>query len=102
MDSLKPNLQPIRMRNYGRIIQNMIGYCCTLPESDEQRALITYIAQCMRQKNLIWNKDQESNWERIKKDISTLSNGQLNCDFEGFETTVLQVAQQQLGKKKKK
>ncbi|MCQ2323331.1 MAG: DUF4290 domain-containing protein [Paludibacteraceae bacterium] len=86
MDSLHRQSEPIRMRNYGRIIQDMIEYCCTLNNEREQRSLILYIARCMRQKNLIWNKDQESNWGRIKKDLVTLSKGRLSCDFAEFES----------------
>ncbi len=103
MDTLTQNLPPIRMRNYGRIIQNMVQYACTLTDVAQQQALVTYIAQCMRQKNMIWNKDQDSNWDRIRKDIATLSNGRLDCDFEGFDTPKYQNNRPNVqGKKKKK
>jgi len=85
MEHLKRQTNPIRMRNYGRIIQDMILVACDEQEPRNREAMILYIAQCMRQKNLIWNRDQESGTQRIKDDIATLSNGRLNTDFEAFE-----------------
>ncbi len=90
METLKRNNTPIRMRNYGRIIQDMIAYTCTLPDGDKRRALTIYIGQCMRQKNIAWNKDSDTiGATRIKDDIKTLSHGQLDCDFEAFDQTLM-------------
>lgn len=72
---------PIRMRNYGRIIQNMIAYAATMEDGEERRELIRYITQCMSQKNTQWNRDQESGLDRVNADLRTLSNNQINCDF---------------------
>ena len=105
---LQRSTEPIKMRNYGRIIQNMVAYACTLPDNGKRRALVIYIAQCMRQKNVAWNKDQESGLQRVKADIVKLSDGRLNCDFEGFDEQVQSIKveakqpQQQGNKKKKK
>ena len=81
MELIRRNTAPIRMRNYGRILQDTIEYACTLTNNDERQALTLYIAQCMRQKNLVWNKDQESGIERIKNDLHVLSNGRLDADI---------------------
>lgn len=105
---LQRSTEPIKMRNYGRIIQNMVTYACTLPNNGKRRALVIYIAQCMRQKNVAWNKDQESGLQRVKADIVKLSDGRLNCNFEGFDEQVQSIKveakqpQQQGNKKKKK
>ena len=72
------------MRNYGRIIQDMIMVACDEQDTRNREAMILYIGQCMRQKNLIWNRDQESGTQRIKDDIATLSNGRLDTNFEAF------------------
>lgn len=91
------------MRNYGRIIQDMVSYACTLEDPREQEALILYIAQCMRQKNLVWNRDQESGMNRVREDLMRLSEGKLNCDFEAFRLLATQQIQPQgLIKKKKR
>ena len=70
---LNRNTSPIRMRNYGRILQDMIAYACTVENQAEREALTLYIAQCMRQKNYVWNRDQESGMARVREDIIRLS-----------------------------
>ena len=72
------------MRNYGRILQDMIAYACTIENQAEREALTLYIAQCMRQKNYVWNRDQESGMARVREDIIRLSDGRLECDLTEF------------------
>ena len=79
------NSEPIKMRNYGRIIQDMIRVAQLEPDKASREKLTIYIAQCMRQRNMVWNKDQEIGTQRIKDDIRTLSNGGLSTDFAGFD-----------------
>lgn len=101
---LKRDATPIKMRNYGRIVQNMIAYACTLTDSKEREALELYIAQCMRQRNLVWNADQESGINRVREDIIRLSDGVLRCDSPAFTQLMAQpnaAAPAQQKKKKK-
>ena len=76
---------PVRMRNYGRIIEDMVKLASQEQDTGKQQAMVIYIAQCMRQKNAQWNKEQESGIHRLKEDVHALSNGKLNCDFPEFE-----------------
>ena len=98
----------VRMRNYGRIIQDMVQLAAQEQDVDKQQAMTIYIAQCMRQKNAQWNKEQESSVERLKDDISVLSKGVLTCDFPAFEEMLQKLSQRQVPfvnnnqKKKKK
>lgn len=98
----------VRMRNYGRIIQDMVQLAVNEPDSEKRQSMIVYIAQCMRQKNATWNRELESGVERLKEDISVLSNGLLSCDFEEFDQTMDLLAQRPMAvadrpsKKKKK
>ena len=94
---LNRNTSPIRMRNYGRIVQDMIAYAATLPEGQEREALEIYIAQCMRQRNMVWNRDQESGIGRVKEDILSLSHGALRCDSEAFNQLFAQAGGTQAG-----
>ena len=87
---LNRNAAPVRMRNYGRIVQDMIAYACTLPAGKERDSLEVYIAHCMRQRNLVWNRDQEAGVNRVREDIIRLSNGQLRCDSPIFEQMMSQ------------
>ncbi len=86
MEPLRKDLSPIKMRNYGRILQDVVAYICQLEDERMRQQLTLYVAQCMRQKNLVWNKDQDSSIERIKADIVKISEGRLSCDFPEFET----------------
>lgn len=101
--TLTRNTTPIRMRNYGRIIQDMIAYAGTIENQQEREALVIYIAQCMRQKNLVWNKDQESGLARVREDLELLSDGKINCDFPAFNALpVARLAVLDQNKKKKR
>ena len=75
----------VRMRNYGRIIQDMVQLAVQETDMEKRQSMIVYIAQCMRQKNALWNREQESGLERLKEDIAVLSHGKLQCDFPEFD-----------------
>ena len=98
---LRRNSAPIRMRNYGRIVQDMIAYASALPKGQERDTLEVYIAQCMRQRNLVWNRDQEAGMNRVREDILRLSNGKLTCSSPLFAQTTTQTNTSTLKKKKK-
>ena len=74
----------IKLRNYGRILQDLVAYAPTIDDDQQRRAATIYIARCMRQKNQIWNKDFESGIQRLKEDIEILSGGKLSTDFPEF------------------
>ena len=99
---LNRNTTPIKMRNYGRIVQDMIAYATTLEPSQERDSLEVYIAQCMRQRNLVWNRDQEAGLQRVREDIIRLSDGKLTCDSPAFEQMMAQPNAPITGQKKKK
>ena len=86
----------VRMRNYGRIIQDMVQLAAKEQDAENKQAMTIYIAQCMRQKNAQWNKEQESGIERLKEDIRTLSNGLLTCDFPEFDDITQKLSQRQV------
>ena len=81
---LNRNTAPIRMRNYGRIVQDMIAYATTLEPGIERDSLEVYIAHCMRQRNMVWNRDQEAGVGRVREDIIRMSGGQLRCESSAF------------------
>lgn len=105
--TLVRNTDSIMMRNYGRIIQNMVGYACSIQDEVERQALTIYIAQCMAQKNIIWNKEQEIGTQRVINDIRRLSDNKLDVDFPELQqalerTSYTAQGQQNFNKKKKK
>ena len=100
----------VRMRNYGRIIQDMVKLAVSEQDAEKKQAMVIYIAQCMRQKNALWNREQESGIDRLKDDIRVLSGGALSCDFPEFDDMIKRLAlrplpspdRQMMPKKKKK
>jgi hypothetical protein len=99
---LHRNSAPIKMRNYGRIVQDMIAYASKMEPGVERDSLEVYIAQCMRQRNLVWNRDQEAGANRVKEDIIRLSDGKLTCSSPVFERIMAQSNGAGMNKKKKK
>ena len=99
---LRRDTAPIRMRNYGRIVQDMIAYATTLEAGPERDSLELYIAQCMRQRNLVWNRDQEAGLNRVREDILRLSDGKLRCDSPAFGQMMAQPNASLGGQKRKK
>lgn len=90
------------MRNYGRIVQDMISFASTMKPGKERDSLEVYIAQCMRQRNLVWNKDQEAGIARVKEDIIRLSDGHLKCRSALFDKIAAQPNAPFMAKRKKK
>ena len=98
---LRRDTKPIRMRNYGRIVQDMIAYACTIQNPAERESLEVYIAQCMRQRNLVWNRDQEAGINRVREDIIRLSDGALTCTSQAFQRLMAQPNAPLINRKKK-
>ena len=99
---LRRDSAPIRMRNYGRIVQDMIAYASSLPAGKDRDSLEVYIAQCMRQRNLVWNRDQESGMNRVREDMIRLSDGKLSCSSPAFGQMLGQPEASNKSAKKKK
>ena len=98
---LHRNKTAVRMRNYGRIVQDMVAYATSLQPGLERDSLEVYIAHCMRQRNIVWNRDQEAGVNRVKEDIIRLSNGQLKCESPIFERFMTQPNVSPMAKRKK-
>jgi len=99
---LRRDTTPIRMRNYGRIVQDMTAYAAKMEQGLERDSLEVYIAHCMRQRNMLWNRDQESGVQRIREDIMRLSEGKLRCESQAFERFLSQPNTALTAQKKKK
>lgn len=76
---------PIKMRNYGRIIQDLIDYVVTLPEDEQRDQLVRTLAVAMSNRNLLWNRDQEPTPLRVVRDLEILSEGRLTISVEQLD-----------------
>lgn len=96
-------LESIKMRHYGKIVDQMIQRACEYPEGDEKDALVMLIANHM--KKLIYqinNEDVED--AKIFKDLEFFSKGKIKIDPATHSLHEFKIApvQQQSSKKKKK
>ena len=96
-------LENIKMRHYGKIVDQMIQRACEYPDGDEKEALVMLIANHM--KKLIYqisNEDVED--AKIFKDLEYFSKGQIILDPATHKLHQFKVApaQQQASSKKKK
>ncbi len=96
-------LESIKMRHYGKIVDQMIQRACEYPDGDEKDALVMLIANHM--KKLIYqinNEDVED--AKIFKDLEFFSKGQIKIDPATHSLHEFKIApvQQQSSKKKKK
>ena len=92
-------------RHYGRIIQAMVNEACRETDEAKRHYLTIAIGNRLKYTYLLWNKDQVENGQVIE-DIRRMSQGQLSCDFPGFELLhawqLREKEPNQSGKKKKK
>lgn len=74
-------LEPIRFRHYGKIIEQMIGRACEYPEGEERDSLIMLIANHM--KKLIYGINKEDvEDEKIFNDLHMYSHGRIKLNPE--------------------
>ncbi len=93
-------LEPIRFRHYGKIIEQMIGRACEYPEGDERNDLIMLIANHM--KKLIYSINKEDvDDEKIFNDLCIYTRGKINLNPETHKLHVFKElpSQQNNGKK---
>ena len=95
--------ESIKMRHYGKIVDQMIQRACEYPDGDEKDALVMLIANHM--KKLIYqinNEDVED--AKIFKDLEFFSKGKIKIDPATHSLHEFKIApvQQQSSKKKKK
>ena len=67
----------VRHRHYGRIVEDMIAYACTLEEGEQRNKLIELIAIQMKKNHIAWNKDGVED-KRIYEDLKMYSKGQID------------------------
>lgn len=74
---------PIKIKHYGRTIEQMIDKAIEMEEGEQKQALTQLIANHMKKSYLMWNKESVSD-EDIIRDMKLLSNGKLSLapDFK--------------------
>ena len=72
-------LQPLRIRHYGKNIEQLIDIASSMPEGEEKLALSLMIAHHMK-KLLYQNNPEGVDDEKVLKDLAHFSHGQIVLD----------------------
>jgi hypothetical protein len=88
---------PIRYKHYGKVLQQMVDYACTMEDGEERQALISIIANHMKKSYLTWNREAVDD-QVIINDFMVLSKGKIKLD----DTVKLEDTREILNKGKKK
>jgi hypothetical protein len=88
-------------RQYGKIIESMIGVAAEMEDGEERDALLSLIANQMK-KNLLAIDNDDAPDERIYKDLFDLSGGRIRVDNTNLTLHEFNVIAPPSGKKKKK
>jgi hypothetical protein len=105
-DAVPYQLEPIKYRHYGKVIEKMIERACDYPEGDEKDALVSLIANHMKKLMFAINKEGVED-EKILKDLYYYSHGRINLDPATYKLHQFKEAPQppqpsKRGSKKKK
>lgn len=76
----------IRVRHYGRFVQDMIKLAVDYPEGEERNQLLKMIANHMKKDYLNWNKDGVED-QKILDDLCELSGGKIRLSAEDLRLT---------------
>lgn len=95
-------LEPIKYRHYGKIIERMIGRAAEYPEGEERDALVMLLANHMKKLIFQINKEDVED-SKIFKDLYYYSSGRIKLNVDTHSLHEFKEAPQQAtGKKKKK
>lgn len=95
-------LEPIKYRHYGKIIERMIGRAAEYPEGEERDALVMLLANHMKKLIFQINKEDVED-SKIFKDLYYYSSGRIKLHVDTHSLHEFKEAPQQAtGKKKKK
>lgn len=76
----------IKLRYYGRKVEDMINACCKIENEDIRKRMANSIANQMKHSYLTWNKKVVVD-DKIYQDLSLLSDGKLNYTEADFLLT---------------
>lgn len=93
----------IRLRHYGKIVEQMIPIIADMEEGEERDELISMVAHHMKKLLLLNNKESVDD-ARILRDLELYSNGAISLDPRTYRLHEFREVQQQpqSGKKKRK
>ena len=102
----KPNAIPLpqesmRMRHYGKLLEQLFERLRTMPEGEERDALVYYTANQMKRNLTTWGHGSMSD-EKVADDLARYTDGIIQLDLSKMKLEKAIVAEEPKTKKKKK
>ena len=102
----KPNTIPLpqesmRMRHYGKLLEQLFERLKSMPEGEERDALVYYTANQMKRNLTTWGHGSMSD-EKVADDLARYTDGIIQLDLSKMKLEKAIVAEEPKTKKKKK
>ena len=102
----KPNAIPLpqesmRMRHYGKLLEQLFERLKSMPEGEERDALVYYTANQMKRNLTTWGHGSMSD-EKVADDLARYTDGIIQLDLSKMKLEKAIVAEEPKTKKKKK
>ena len=91
----------IRLRHYGRLVQEMLEKLMTMPAGAERDELVRRTANQMKRDLLTWGHGSADD-EKVANDLAVLTDGVIQLDLDNFKFERVTAIPQDEGKKKRK
>ena len=100
-EPLKLPQQDIRLRHYGRLVEEMCEKLKTMPEGEERDALARHTANQMKRDLVLWGHGNTDD-EKVAADLADFTDGIIQLDLHSFTFDPVRITELASGKKKKK
>ena len=102
----KPNAIPLpqesmRMRHYGKLLEQLFERLKTMPEGEERDALVYYTANQMKRNLTTWGHGSMSD-EKVADDLARYTDGKIQLDLSKMKLEKAIATEEPKTKKKKK
>ena len=102
----KPNAVPLpkegmRLRHYGKLLEQLFEKLKTMPEGEERDALAFYTANQMKRNLMTWGHGSMSD-EKVADDMARLTDGVIQLDLSTLKLDKVTPIEEPKAKKKKK
>jgi hypothetical protein len=91
----------MRMRHYGKLLEQLFERLKTMPEGEERDALVYYTANQMKRNLTTWGHGSMSD-EKVADDLARYTEGIIQLDLSKMKLEKAIVAEEPKTKKKKK
>ena len=97
---MAPPKESVRLRHYGRLVEDLFAKLKVMPEGEERDALVSYTANQMKRDLALWGHGSMDD-ERIASDLARYTDGVIQIDLDTFRFDKVSGNEEKKNKKKK-